>query len=70
MHYHVAWMNKFCCQMFYSINPSVEPTLREELHSSNLRSKIKNIILGPNNLIAVYALAHCANEYILLKNVL
>jgi hypothetical protein len=53
--------------MFYRINPSVEPTLREELHLSNLRSKIKNIILRPNNLIAVYALAHCANEYILLS---
>ncbi len=43
--------------MFYRKGPNVEPSLREELDLGRLKPRLTNIRLGPNHLIAVYALA-------------
>ncbi len=43
--------------MFYRKGPNVEPSLREELVFRSLKPMLTNIRLGPNHLIAVYALA-------------
>ncbi len=51
--------------MFYRKGPNVKLSLREELHLGILKPFLANIRLGPNHPIAVYALTHCSDEYIL-----